>query len=227
LLNFDPHIKHRALVQSHVIHQSGYFQIVITLDRTLNTLYYKRFPFLTKIRNLIFLTVTVVVLVAISNLFQWWRYLRYVPLSKDINGTVTYLVQCTMTGDLLNVFSLQAVIGRMAPSILNLAMNCLIRSKRNVSSSNRISSKEFYFAYSLIAQNIIFFIVTLPHVVLSVIQIVNTFTIPTSQYATVIDTILSLGSWGNYVFEAIPFFMNLTFNKIFRNEVLGLFDHNN
>jgi hypothetical protein len=136
-----------------------------------------------------------------------------------------------MTGDLLNVFSLQAVIGRMAPSILNLAMNCLIihaliRSKRNVSSTNRISSTEFYFAYSLIAQNFIFFIVTLPHVILSVIQIVNTFTIPTSQYATVIDTILSLGSWGNYVFEAIPFFMNLTFNKIFRNEVLGLFGKN-
>jgi hypothetical protein len=212
------------LARCQVIYGSGYFQILITLDLTLNTLYYRRFTFLTKVKVLAAMTFVIEALVAVSNSVHWGRYLKYTPNGVN-NGTVTYLTTCTMTSDLLITFSFEAILDRVIPSLSNLTMSfliirALIRSKRNM--NRTISAKELHFAYSLIAQNVIFFIITLPHVILSGMQLVNTFVQPTSDYANVINVIYSFGSWGNYVFESIPFLMNLGFNKLFRAEVFSI-----
>jgi hypothetical protein len=53
-------------------------------------------------------------------------------------------------------------------------------------------------------------------------QLVNTFLLPSSDFGNTIDLLYSLGSWGSYAFEAIPFFMNLGFNKLFRSELFIL-----
>jgi hypothetical protein len=53
-------------------------------------------------------------------------------------------------------------------------------------------------------------------------QLVNAFLLPDLDFVNTINLLYSLGSWGNFTYEAIPFFMNLGFNKLFRTELFTL-----
>ena len=211
------------IAQTQSIYGSGYFRILITLDLMLNTLYPMKFRFLNKISNLIKLTVLIQVSVAVSNAVQYWRHLKYTPVDDKNNTEI--VVTCTLTHDFLIVHDFAALLSRVIPSISNVAMNMmiirvLVRSKRNVSKAkDRSSSKENTFAYSLVAQNFIFFVVTLPHIVLSLTQIIFDRT----DYEDIMSVLYGYGIWSSFIFESIPFYMNLAFNRLFRVEFCLLF----
>ena len=203
---------------------AGYFQILITLDRTLNILYYKRFKFLTKINNLVLLTVLMEIIVAVGiNSIQFGRYHTYKVSVDQQNMTQYQVTSCAISNDLQIVGSFGSIFGRLIPSIANMIMNgliihALVRSKRNVSNNHRISVKEYSFAFSLIAQNFIFFLLTLPQIILNILQIYSTFTNPSSVYNSIITVVWSIVSVGIFIFESMHFFMQLAFNRIFRAE---------
>lgn len=187
----------------HVIYGSGYFTIFITLDRTLNSLYFNRIPFLKKYRNILLVTLGIQVGVVLINLLQWWRYLAR-PAS------------CLLSSILTTIFSFEAILSRILPSACNMFMNviiirALVRSKQAVSTTNQISKKEYYFAISLISHNCFFFLITFPLVVISGIQISLGLKNQTgTPYGQKVAVWFNLASWGSFVYEALsPFWMNL------------------
>jgi hypothetical protein len=228
------------ILRPQAIFGAGYFQILITLDRTLNSIYYNRFPFLKKIKNLVLITLAIEVAVAVGNAIEWFRFRKYTPVVVANNGAnstqTTYTVSCTLTTDMLTAYNFEAIFSRVIPSVVNLCLNLIIirvllKSRRNVANHDRskgnsgggggggLSVKDKQFTYSLIAQNFIFTVVTMPHVVLSGMQIREQFNEPGSPNALLVNVMFSFGVWCSHAFEALPFLMNLGFNKMFRAEL--------
>jgi hypothetical protein len=104
-----------------------------------------------------------------------------------------------------------------------IIINALIKSKRRTTSSERkISSKEVHFAVSIVAQNFIYFISISPYTVLAAIQLRNVFAAPSAEYVNQINTLYSFAILLIYIYESLPFFINLAFNKLFRSEVISI-----
>ncbi len=218
------------VLRPQVIFGAAYFQIFITVDRTLNTLYYNRFQFLKKTKNLVIVTIMIEVAVAFGNVIEWWRFWKYTPTKSSASNETSIVMTCTLPNDLLLAYNLEAILSRIVPSLVNLILNgiiinALFKSKRNVNQrrESRISSRDAHFAYSLIAQNFIYTIVTLPHVVLSSMQMEALMNHPGSDYANEVNVMFNFGVWCSHAFEAMPFFMNLGFNKLFRAELAFVF----
>jgi hypothetical protein len=66
-----------------------------TLDLALNTLYYNRFQFLKKYKNLAVITICIHVVIAVSDTAQWWRYVKSIP-AMGLNGTSNYTLTCAI-----------------------------------------------------------------------------------------------------------------------------------
>jgi hypothetical protein len=135
-----------------------------------------------------------------------------------------------MMSDLLIGYSVESILGRAVPYVANLTMNALIiraliKSKRRVSQNNTVSQKEYSFAYSLLVQNFIFVILTLPFFVTNILQLNVKLCFTFFKFLlnmNIKKKVFSFGAWGNYFFEASPFFMNIAFNKTFRIELYAL-----
>jgi hypothetical protein len=140
---------------------------------------------------------------------------------------------------MLTVYNFEAIFSRVIPSLVNFCLNLIIirsivKSRRNVANYGRstgratrsgggMNNKDRHFAYSLIAQNFIFTAVTMPHVVLSGMQINEQLTDPDSANAALVNAMFSFGVWCSHAFEALPFLMNLGFNKMFRAELKDMY----
>jgi hypothetical protein len=205
---------------------SGYFQILITVNLTISTVFINKFPALNKTKNLIILTAILLAMIIISNSIQWLRVLKYTPVLHQ-NATTTYTVTCVLLGDPQTVYLFEAMFSRYIPAVLNFVMNfaiirALIKSKRSFNRQHKISSREIHFAISLIAQNFIFFTAALPYTTLASIQLRNLFTTPSADYVSLINSLYSFAIWLIAFYECIPFFINLVFNKLFRAELLAI-----
>ena len=216
-----------SVLRTQAIQGSVYYQILITIDRTLNTLYFNRFPFLKKIKNLVFLTILIEVFVAITNILQFWRHLTYtstVTFKNATNETITQTsVTCEADNDIVAVLGFFGFLGRFVPFIVNIIMNLIlimgvIKSKKNVNRENRISTKDKTFAYSLILQNVVFFVFALPSTVINLLQIVYSLNDASQDTIRLTNVYFNFAAWFNTTYEALPFFTSLAFNKIFRAE---------
>jgi hypothetical protein len=204
----------------------GYFQVLITLNLTVSTMFINKFPALNQTKNLIILTAILLAMIIISNSIQWLRVLKYTPVLHQ-NATTTYTVTCVLLGDPQTVYLFEAMFSRYIPAVLNFAMNfaiirALIKSRRSSNRHHKISSREIHFAISLIAQNFIFFTAALPYTTLASIQLRNLFTTPSADYVSLINSLYSFSIWLMAFYECIPFFINLAFNKLFRAELLAI-----
>jgi hypothetical protein len=212
---------------------SSYFQVFITLDRTLNSIYINRFLFLKKTRNLALITVIIQLAVAGGNAIEWWRFVSHTQLnssSSNSSNSTSDLKTCTLPRTLLIIYDLEAILSRVVPSFVNFILNIIIiralfKSKKTA--SRAISSKDVTFASSLIAQNFIFTVVTMPHAVMSGLQLTVLLNEPTSQYASEINILFNFGAFCSFAFEAMPFYMNIAFNKLFRSELRAMFCRSN
>jgi hypothetical protein len=207
-----------------------YHQTLITVDLMLNTLYINRFLFLKKWQNLAFMCVAIQVGVALSNMAQWWRYIKSTPVVTESNSTnvTTFSLSCSAPPTQALVNSFVSIINRIAPAICNTCMSvviiyCLVKSKRHVDSSKNLPKRLITFAISLIAQNAVYFIMVTPHAVSSALQIRNTLTGQTGSFVNLTGALNNLFIWGVYSYEAFPFFLNLAFNRLFREEIFTIF----
>jgi hypothetical protein len=139
---------------------ASYFQILISVNLAISTVYVNRFPALQKTKNLIILTAILFALIIICNSVQWLRVLKYTPVLHP-NATTTYTVSCILAGDSNIVYLLEAMLRGYIPGVFGFVMNLFIikaflKSKRSVSAEHKISSKEIHFAVSLVALNFLF-----------------------------------------------------------------------
>jgi hypothetical protein len=217
------------LFRTQGIVSSSYFQVFITVDLTLNTLYHNRFQFLKKYKNLALVTFLIQLVVALSNTAQFWRFVRSIPIGATANGTVIYSLVCILPPAANIYFQFVVITSRMVPAVSNFTLNFVIiyavlKSKRAVSSQqHQITAKDLSFAVSLVAQNFIFFVLTLPTWVIAAIQIRNTFTSPPADYANTVNLFFQYFSWSIYILQCMTFAMNYWFNKIFRAELRLVF----
>jgi hypothetical protein len=216
------------LARFQVIGGVAYHRMLITTDLMLNTVYPRRFLFLKKWKNVAVLAVSVQLIVAVCDTTQWWRFVKSTPGPNTSNQTTTSLsLSCTLPQAQSVVSSFTSILNRVLPSVYNASMSVLIiqklvKSRQNVDRTKKLPGRLINFAVSLVAQNVIFFVMTLPHVIVSTLQLVNTLTGQTGDLANFVNVVASFSVWGAYSYEALPFFMNLAFNKIFRGEILSI-----
>lgn len=196
------------LARNQAIYTSCYFSILITLDRTVTIMYSNRVRFFTRTKNLIILTILIVLFVAVLVTPNWWRY-----LSVRLDSSNQTIVQCVLDTIPNDIFLIESILARILPSICNVTMNIIIirkffKSKRNLTvwsetmrnPSGGLTSKDYWFAYTLIAQNFTFFVLTFPYVVVSSVAIYHSFSSITPDQAQVAYIIQSYCVWGNYIY---------------------------
>lgn len=148
-----------------------YFTVIMTIDRTLNILYPRRFIWLSKNKNLLMLSVTVYIVCLVYTFStQSLRYMRFTYQTVN-NQTRLVSASClylsTPVGAAVNVsYCVMRILGFVVIQIANtFIVNKLLVSKKIVrrssnnpitlTTSQRMSSKEFYFCISLMSMNLI------------------------------------------------------------------------
>jgi hypothetical protein len=188
-----------------------------------------------KKRNILFTIcceLTLVALVNIPNLFRRrLEYQQYHPLLA--NETISQ-ISCGQTGDLLTManivtFLLRALIPMPLIVIFSfLIARTLFRSRkcldghqhqtRQRNDTNRLLTRELSFAFSLFANNFIYFLLNFP---VSISYVMENF-VEISEY----NFIFLLHDIMNSVailYSSLPFFINFTFNRTFRSQTCRIF----
>lgn len=186
-------------LRTQVLQYSGYFDLFITIDRTVNVLYPRRFTFLTKLKNLTLISVILWVVLMLVNLFQWWRYIAV---------SATGSRSCAISTTLSAAQGFVSLIARVVPGVSSFVMNILMmrslfKSKSQMRSregrEGALSKKEYSFAVSLISMNFILIVLTLPNSILNMVLIINLFVTFPSEFISLVNIIYSYSSWGNYL----------------------------
>lgn len=221
-----------------------YFNVQMTIHRAVSIVYPRRFKWLTNPLNLAFITLFIYFVVSLYSLFQITRYFTYKTV---VSGNMTTLVpaSCRLSqwGIFFQNFSLFFL--RSIGFLIILIANCvilkkLLESKKNFhrappSSSTAVtgsshhqqstmSKREFWFAVSLMSGNFVQIALVMPFFCVLVIQIA--FTVNPNQPADVVaysNVLYGIVNWGNYIFEALPFYINCLTNKVFRTELVRVF----
>lgn len=207
-----------------------YFQVLMTVDRALSIVFPKRFVWLSKPRNLAILTTLIYFVIAgYAIIFQPFRHYIYVVNSTmEIKAT-----SCVVTDIVLYVNNISFLIIRSTGYMIILCANIiilrkLIKSKKNlyprcIAGDRSLTAKEFAFAVSLLTSNFVTIILISPFLIMLVIQIVFSFSDDVSKdVASFTITLYSITNLGNYVNEALLFYINLATNKVFRAELARL-----
>lgn len=231
------------------LNTSVWFKAQATVDLAINTVYPKKFTWLRKTKNLIIVTlamIVILVLIASINLF------RFIEI-ENIDGIMIKKV-CTLDDGLLEFFSFTFLISKASSLFLIISANVIIFKKvviskkklvhptvhstinhsithtnsiENQSKTSKVSrtsrNKEFSFAFSLMTSNFIRFILTLPFLIVLIVQITVTFAVPSHPDLIVyISLLYGITNFGNYIYEAIEFYLMFSTNKIFKIEILKI-----
>lgn len=233
--NQDLKLKSKALCQiiwlarNQAIYTSGYFSILVTLDRTVTIMYANRVRFFTRTKNVLTLTLLIVLFVAALVTPSWWRY-----LSISIDESNQTIVSCILDPLPNDIFLIESILARILPSVCNVSMNIIIirkffKSKRSVTvwsetmrrPSGSLSTRDYWFVYTLIIQNFTFFILTFPYVIASGVAIYQTFISISSDQAQFARIIQSFCVWGNYTYVSVDRILSIAMFYSFKNLFTG------
>lgn len=184
---------------------SVWLQVQISVDRAIHVLYPRRFCWLYNRWNLFKITCLIYLVSALFSITQLFRYVNPARQTCDLPLRVEFF------------FDLANLIYRLASFTILFVTSFLIvqklfESKRNASASNKLSSKEYAFAFSLMTMNFILYICLTPFVVVQVIQIdalTRIDRVP-SFYAEYVNMLFLLTDFGNIFYECLPFLINLS-----------------
>ncbi len=144
-----------------MISSTVWFNVFTTIDRTIYTLYPKRFPFLSKVKNLIWITAVALFAIFLQSLHQQFR--NYVYMKVPVLGTnltETAVRACILSGDARIAHTYITFFERLFSIIIMFGMNFIIiyvlhQSKKSLRSQKvAASSKEYIFALTLIRYKI-------------------------------------------------------------------------
>lgn len=211
---------------------SEYFNVQITLDRTIHVMYPKRFPWLSRPINHLKITIAIYIL---SGLFSCLQLFRYHTFVTPLNDTSTRPTACILSESLLTVYSFSFFIlrnlGFMIIFVANLfIVRKLFNSKRTImirsqndASPNTMSSREYAFVISLMSSNFIQLIMVLPFSIVLIIQLsysMQPYQAP--DYVAYTRALYAITNIPNYMYESLPFVINFLTNRLFRAELKSL-----
>lgn len=205
------------------------FQAQMSVDRALHVIYPHRFN-ISKMTNLVGVTCIICLTITVySAAFEPLRYLIYKNAPGPNNTIVLKAVLCTLSPTVTIVHNFILFVVRFTIILViligNMVMFCkLVRSKKNLNKDFAMSSKEYSFAISLVVVNVIKCVMIAPHLVLLLWQLRNGFYPSLStDYTGYVNVIYSFTNLANYGYHALPFFVMLLSNKMFRKELFRVF----
>ena len=194
-----------------------YTQAFITLVNFLKVKHPRKFLYLNKNINIIYIMIVIFLsegLVNSGNLFQYITY---------INGTASSCGTSSNTMAIVANFTtslLRSIIPAVFMTILDfLTIKILFVSKRRISND---LSKQKAFAIVLLILDIIFFIFNVPLSLTEILTAVfqNILLYPSSNNTMALEHLLhAFANTFAYIYYIMPFFINLFFNRLFRQEL--------
>ena len=210
----------------------AWLEVQMTVDRAINIVYPRRFRWMTKPRNLGMIVAAIYLIVAAFSSLNFFRSTvqNVTPSLMAGNATSRGPTICTLSNTLQSVYSMFNIIHRSSTFIIVFIANfVLIRrvfnSKKALhkKSKNYLSRKEFSFAFSLMSNNILNFILLLPSLIALILQFyAASAPDSSSDFISFTTSVFNITLAGNYIFAATPFFVNLAFNKLFRGALMKI-----
>ena len=199
-----------------------YTQALITLINYLKVKYPRKFLFLKKNINIIYIMILMFLcegLVNIPNMFQ------YITYSNNNSNTSLSCGPSNTMGIAANFTTsmLRSVIPAIIMFILDVFTIQTLFISRNTISNNL--SKQKRFAFVLLILDILFFIFNVPLSCTEILTIIyqNILLYPSNNNTMALLNLLhGLANTFAYIYYLIPFFINLFFNSMFRRELLYL-----
>ncbi len=194
-------------------------QTLITLVNFLKVKYPRRFLYLNKNVNIIYIMILIFLIELVVNSGNLFHYITYK------NGTA---ISCRPSNTMYIVanFStslLRSIIPAVLMAILDyLTIKILFISKRRISND---LSKQRAFAFVLLILDIAFFILNVPLSVAEIATAVlqNILLYPPTNNTMALEYLLhALANTFAYIYYMMPFFINLFFNRLFRQELYAL-----
>ena len=216
------------LFARRVANQSAsWAQTICTIESFLQVKYLNKFNlFKRKWLSLFIITILMLLLLSIINATNLFYNLGLITINNNTQ------IQCPASNMLiLETISdtISILMRNFIPSFLMLILNILIAKdliqSKNKFHARRTNKREFHFISSIISMNCIFFIFYTPLSVVYVVFDIYKFNSSTSatQTATV-QLIYNITSVISYIYSTLPFFINLFFNKLFKNQVLVIIE---
>ena len=219
---------------------SSWFEVFLTTDRFLSIVFPNRFKFNKKVTNLYLILLVIVVTLFLVNLISFWFTVSIVQVNDDdaTSNNVTILL-FTCAGVTKDVHLARETLGLLSLIILPVSIISLLNvkllhtvfvSKRNLkalskrSAGDELIRKELQFASTVLSLTIIFIIFNIPLGVVSSIQnVYKYFEIVQSRKLRL--SLENLYAWSRslaMLYHALPFFINLRFNRLFRKQLVQL-----
>lgn len=207
----------------------------MTVDRAIQVLYPRKFPFLLKKSNLTIITILLCLSSAIFVSAHFTRYFVY-STTTIVNSTkiIRSVTACTSQPVFASWIGFHSIVMRLSTVIVMLILNmmivyALIKSKKNLHGGKRDPnsrstrntpslSREYIFAFSLISMNMIYFVFMMPYSIMLIIVTVTKY----SQYFVYVINIFAFTTWGPLTYKCLHFPISLAFNKLFRKELYAM-----
>jgi len=196
-----------------------YTQALITLINFLKVKYPRKFLFLKKNINIIYIMIIMFLcegLVNIPNMFQYITYSNNNTLSCGPSNIMGIAANFTTS-------MLRSIIPAIIMFILDVFTIQTLFISRNTISNNL--SKQKRFAFVLLILDIVFFIFNVPLSVTEILTIIyqNILLYPSNNNTMALLNLLhGFANTFAYIYYLIPFFINLFFNTMFRKELFYL-----
>lgn len=207
-----------------IFQTSSWMTVLIAFDRFIFILYghTDRFKFMKKRRNLAAIIFGVFIIISLANILNLFFYVsnssctssNSIVVSSDIISILSRTYLPFIFTIVFNIFMVRKIVGRTNQA----------RASLNQNSVNR---KENYFTTAVIAYNIYFLVLSLPFSIYYVFYDANLYSgafsagsdaVFRSSYALVNSITGSL----SFFVQTFSFFTYLTFNKLFRSELVHI-----
>ena len=198
---------------------ASWSQATCTLDRFLTLKFLNKFNLLkNKVRNMVIITIIMLISLSIINIGNIFYRLDYVNKNNKTQVSCSAAIVVLFTTDLISI-----LLRNILPFVLMMILNVIItidfvklKSKFDNKKGNK---RQLQFTFTIICMNFISFVFYTPlsvvYVILNVYKLnpsISPVQIAKIQFAYNITTTVS------FIYNALPFFINFAFNKLFRIE---------
>ena len=228
----DPLCKFIKFIRRYPLHLSSWMPVLITFDRFIYIFYGNtdKFKFMKKKLNLAAIILVMFLILAILNLPNCFFYLP--DRVAYSNGTLGPVTVCTaslpilISSDMISIF-FRTYIPLALMLILNtLMIRKIFNKSRAAFNQTSLSRKEYLFTFYAMAYDVYFFVLNFPLSVYYVIYDLNFYMgTLTGDFGALLSFLNALFLNVSLCIQTLSFFMNLAFNKLFRQTFLHMTGH--
>ena len=225
----DPLCKFIKFIRRYPLHLSSWMPVLITFDRFIYIFYGNtdKFKFMKKKLNLTGIILVMFAILAIANIPNCFFYLPDRLIYP--NGTLGPATFCTasfpiiLESDIVSTF-LRTYIPLTLMVFLNyLMIRKIFNKSRAAFNQNSLSRKEYQFTFAAMAFDVYFFCINFPFSVYYTIYDINNYmgTLK-GEFGAYYQLLYTIFFNISFLQQTFSFFMNLAFNKLFRQKLLHM-----